>query len=223
VSFLKGEGLDTRNLRTSLANIVLVYDGLDQAQISRDTLNRALPGQTPIYTEVPGFIITGFQNVRALVILTIEARRVEIKIDEPTDDSWNTLTHLASIAVTAISNATLVAYGFNIFASLNIIENLDARSFLLEQFGEPVDLISKQLGSPLVSMSAEFIFDRNGARYKLNLIPDEQGGSAMVIRQNVHYDGREFPPEDNLKALYLDNVKSYYETIQHLFRGNGHV
>lgn len=209
--------MDTTNLRLNLANIVLLYDHLEHARISRDRLLDSIPDVEPQFLDLGQIIVTKYPAIDAEIIVIVEANRIEAKVDSPNEDGLVQVPKLALSAKAAVSRAELIAYGYNFHSSLTIPDGDSASGFLLRQFEPTVRKIGTQVGGDLASMSVQLGYVRDDVKYQLNLIPRPEDDSGMTVNMNVHIDARDLPTEAELTSSYLAGRDGFIQTIQSLF------
>ena len=105
--------MNIENVSIKLANIVLVFDDLINARISRDSLLDLIPDEENInHIDVGPLFVVKYPESKAEVIILNQERRAEIKIFQPEDDLWTLLPNLCSKVMNAIQESNLTAYGY---------------------------------------------------------------------------------------------------------------
>ena len=209
--------MNTDNFRLVLANIVLAYDNLGQARISRDNLLDLLPDVEPQFLDLGQFIVAKYPTISAEIIVLIEANRIEAKVNFPDHDKLVQIPRLVWSAMRAVSRAQLVAYGFNFHSRITIPGDESASRFLLRQFEPTLRNIGVQVGGNLESMSVQLGYRRDAVKHQLNLTPQPEDDSGMIVNMNIHYDTDVLPAEAELTTSYLAGRDRFIQTIQSLF------
>jgi hypothetical protein len=209
--------LDTNNLNIKAANLVMVFDNLNQARISRDTLLRLFPKSAQGHVDIGSFFAVRYPEHSFEVLIFSDERRVELKVAKPIEESWNLIPRIASQVRNAIKNANLKAYGFNLFMDLKLDES--SSKFILHQFNSSLVPIEKSIGEEISSISITMNYTKGDVKFQWVISPKANDDKVISISSNVHFDANKLPLKDDLIATYDSKKKYIIETIGQLFEG----
>lgn len=208
--------MDISNLKVNRANAVLIFEQINISRISRDTLRELLDNEIPDYAEHSGIIVVKYPLSKAeIIILTDEAKRLEVKINEPSDDTWDLLPQLAYKSYKSLKDADIKYYGFNFFSELQSSE--DVRKFLLSQFEKSLIDIRHTLDANLVSMSVQLNYVKDDISYQLNIIPELQNGEHFILNFNTQFQADQIPELDDLLTQFHGTKDYFFHTLKQLF------
>jgi len=208
--------MNTEHMSFSLANIVMLYEDLSVAKVSRDKILDIFEGLQPQHLDVNPVFFVRYPTKRIEIYIFINDNRVETKIANPYDDSWNDLIDAGSAVYNAIQGSSLKAFGFNLFTEISGIEE-SATKFLVRQFEKSLSSVEAQIGGKVESLATTLKYIKNKENHQLDILPSVREGSTLDVRLNVQYDKPKLLNRDDLLKNYLDFKEDTIATMGKLF------
>jgi hypothetical protein len=170
-----------------LGNVVLLYNDLPNARVSRDKLFSLFEGKDTEHFEVGPLLLVRFKAQKIDVSLLLPENRVEVKIENPGDNEWKSLAETAVQVYSTIQGSSLKAFGYNYFADIVLTGAKSAEAFLVDKFGSSLEGVEQQIGSKIDTLAMTLTYKKDGGQRQLTLGP-KPGERVLAVHLNVHYE-----------------------------------
>lgn len=208
--------MDIKTLSFELSNIVLLFDDLHNAKISRDQLFSVFSDSSAQPIDIGPLILIRYpeQNIEITVIK--DDGRAEIKKMHPSETDWALLPEISSKVYAAFSGCNLISYGFNYFAHISFEDTLDADTFLVNQFKPSLENIEKQTGSNITNISTTLKYEGKNGINQIAFLAIKPNNS-LRITLNIHFDSSELKDLASLQECYIEEKESFVKLLANLF------
>jgi hypothetical protein len=213
----QGASVDITTTSFELANAVILYDNLAQAQISRDAIANLFPGETPEFLDIGPIMVVRFPGHRAEIVILRDQNRAELKITSPNEADWSNVARNTFRLQAAINGTPLNLYGFNIFTFIPVPGELDARQYMVQRFITSLDPIAQELQGEVRTIIPTIKFIKNEQNYQLRLEPRADDSNLLNMRFNIEFTAAALPPEEEFVQSYVEFKDDVIATIGRLF------
>ncbi len=208
--------MDIKNLSFELSNIVLLFDNLHNAKISRDQLFSVIENSAVQPIEIGPLIIVRYPEQKTEITVIRDDRRVEIKKIHPSETDWALIPEISTKVYAAFSECNLTSYGFNYFAHIPLESSTNSDAFLVNQFKPSLGEIEKQTGSNITSISTVFKYEGKNGINQISLESIEPNNSLRVTL-NIHFKSSSLKELANLQECYAEEKENFIKLLTNLF------
>lgn len=205
--------MNINDLSFDLGNIVLLFENMKDAKVSRDTI-LGLFSSSSQHVDIGPVFMVRYPDEKVEVYVFFDENRVETKMVNPGTDDWKKICKAASQVYKAISGVSLKAFGFNYFAEVPTNEESD--EFLIKNFKSSLEPLESQINGKIFSVATTIKYLKNETTHQLNIGKSVKQNS-LSLRLNVHYDKSELFEENALTKNYIGLKDEFVNTISKLF------
>lgn len=213
-----------QNWRIHTANMVMVFDSLQNGEISLDRLRKPVGNTKPEIVDARDILVIQYHEDQIQAAFVLEQSRLDIRIVMPQSQSdaavLRSIKALVAVALNsrkAVKKTDLVAYGFNYFSQGVVAEHQEARQLFLDLFREPVSRLEKLLGGEIAAISPQINYLKDGRGYQLNFRPNVLGKKEMAINFNAQFDEGELPDAKSLVKAMITGRDEFHDTLNRVF------
>jgi len=209
--------MDISGLSFELANIVMLFQNLKSAKVSRDSILGLYEDSRPEHFDIGPLFVVRYPEQRIEIYVFIEENRVETKILNPSNTDWIELPKVASKVFRAIEGAPLTVFGFNYFAEVPLPQNINGEQFLIDKFDASLKPLAQQVEGKISSIASTVKYSKNEENYELKIGTKAGSVEILSLHLNVHYNKTQLFAERDLIESYSNHKDDFIETIKRLF------
>jgi len=209
--------MDISGLSFELANIVMLFQNLKSAKVSRDSILGLYENSRPEHFDVGPLFVVRHPGQKIEIYVFIDENRVETKILNPSNTDWTELPKVAFKVFHAIDGAPLAAFGFNYFAEVPLPQSQDGDQFLIDKFDASLKPLAQQVGGKIFSIASTVKYSKNEETHELRIGTKAGNAKILSLRLNVHYNKAQLFAERDLIEKYSVHKDNFIETIKRLF------
>lgn len=180
-------------LELETTSIVILYEQIDDGEISRDRLRSMISGESPRLIDMPGGpLIVHYEELPGTNCIVNE-RRIHLSQAGTVEPGQGNLAEMATAAGEAIGDATMVAYGlnFNVRGSIRDIDSIG--QFLRDRFLRHREHLEMAVGGQISWMFPRLEYVIADVRYQLRIDPDPSDEAVFKAHLNVHHATESLP------------------------------
>ena len=210
----------------TVTNIVIVYEALDVAALSRDAARRLIGGNSARLVDGGDVLIVDYPT--EAIQFVFAHRRMQINDNKPVSLSESRLPKLIKEAQKLTKGIRIVAYGFNFDAFITLPDQKKPKEFLKARFLANRKELTQQLSANIEEIALQFKLTEKDLEYNLDLKADKlplgKGVaephviSGIHVHFNAHYPKREVPSSTELKKQLEGQFKYLLQLLGKLFK-----
>lgn len=194
-------------------NITVVYESLDYRSIDSNILKNMIENTQSVVMDTPENIVAIYPSKQ--VVIMIGDRRIKITNQAQSDEIaeiplWDYVRRCHD----SLSNAKVVAYGFNYDVGVSLGE-INANEMVLNSFLENRGEMEDIFEGGIENFIPRYKFRRDGT---LNdLFFEVLGENKVKVHLNTHFEQDELPPKDVIAEQYRTQFAYFQSLVPKLF------